>query len=529
MKSINKSFNSIFVKVLNFDKALAILILFCILYIVKAIHFPTHDFSNYYFGGKFLETGNFNSTIYFPYLFNKAIADLGYQNLFVSYAPNTPFSAILFAPFSLISIAKAKIIFNIISSILLVFSIYKLFCFYKINSKYILLIPILFLIPIKNNLLFGQVYFLLFFLLSQGLIAYEKQQFKKMAFYFSFSIFLKVFPIVFILIFVFKKQLKPLLYTIGICSLFFGISVVFTGFDIWVFWLDSVFSKASNGEIASSFVDNYQSVFMFLKRLLVFDITENPNSFYHNTVLFSGLILGFKIFLISLGYFVTNKNPNNLFAFCYWVLVSYLISPYGCTYGFILLLFLFITILKKPYSIIQKCAFFLLLFLINNIPISFFIDIKFPFTYLRLFLLVVLFLAFIFQINKTINYKIVVLLTVLLVVILMVFKEPKANKSESFSNYALPILVYDYKIINNKLTYFYWDEKGENEKIWKLNFESFLPLKIKNNQIFYNKKQLTSDNSNKLNPVLIDGKTILYLSDFDRGIGFYSLRKIEIN
>ena len=54
------------------------------------------------------------------------------------------------------------------------------------------LLPLLFFIPIKNNLLFGQVYFLLFFLLSESWVAYEKKQFKTMAALLGVAILMKI-------------------------------------------------------------------------------------------------------------------------------------------------------------------------------------------------------------------------------------------------------------------------------------------------------------------------------------------------
>jgi hypothetical protein len=89
-----------------------LLLLLCVCYIFKATTFPVHDFANYYFGAQFLADGSINTSIYSPYEFNKAIADLGFQNIFVSYAPNTPFLAVFFLPLTLISVVKAKIIFN---------------------------------------------------------------------------------------------------------------------------------------------------------------------------------------------------------------------------------------------------------------------------------------------------------------------------------------------------------------------------------------------------------------------------------
>ncbi len=506
-----------------------LLLLLCSFYIFKATTFAVHDFANYYFGAQFLANENFNTSIYFPYDFNKAIADLGFQNIFVSYAPNTPFLAIFFLPFTVISVAKAKLIFNVISSLLLVYSCFRLFDFYKINKKYLLLIPFLFFVPIKNNLLFGQVYFLLFFLLSEGLIAYEKQEFKKMALCLSLTILLKVFPILLLLIFVFKKQLKPLLYTLGISLLLFSISLLFTGFEVWYFWLNSVLSKASNGEVATAFVDNYQSVFMFLKRLLIFDAAENPNSFFDYPVLFSGLVLGFKIGLVVIGYYINKRNSNGLLVFSYWIGASLLISPYGSTYGLILLLFILICILKSSVSTTYKSCFVLLLFLINNVPLSYFIENKFPFSYLRLLVLIVLFIAFVFQFFRTINWKIVISITILPIAFFLIFKESNLIESEPISKESFPILVYDYEISENNLTYHYWNESGKKSSSIPYTSEERQELQIIDNQIYYNNKQLTFDRSNKLKPKLIDHETILFLSDYDRGIGFYALRKININ
>lgn len=502
------------------------IICICAFYIIKSFDFAIHDFANYYFSAKILANGNFNSSMFFPYQFNKEIADLGFQNIFVCFAPNSPFLAVLFLPFTLISIIKAKTLFNIISSILLVFSCFRLIDFYKINRKYIILIPILFFVPIKNNLLFGQVYFLLFFLLSESLLAYEKQQFKKMSLFLSLAIFLKIFPILFVLIFVFKKQFKPLFYTIISCALLLGISILFTGIDIWVFFFKSVLPKASNGEIASAFVDNYQSVFMFMKRFFVYDSVENTNVILNNAKLFSGIFLSLKFLLIVIGYFITKKE-NNLITFSYWVLASFLISPYGSTYGFVLMFFVLISILKSSISDIYKSIFVVVLFLINNLPLSFFIENDFPFSYLRLFFLIVFFIAFVNQMNKTINWKIVISVSVVPLILLLINK-PEKISPENFSKENFPILVYDYKISNNQLTYFYWNEKGENTGSVRLLSNKIKQLEVINNQIFYNKQQLTFDRSYKLKPTLIDHKTILFLSDYDRGIGFYSFRKINL-
>lgn len=515
-------------KLIHQNYGLIVVALLCVFYTFKAMFFPIHDFANYYFGGQFLADGTFNSDTYFPYLFNKQIADLGYNGIFASYAPNTPFLALLFTPFSLLSLATAKIIFNGISVLLFLISIYKLSRFYKIKSIYIFFIPLVFFVPIKNELLFGQVYFVLFFLLTEFWLAYQKERFLKSAFFLSLAVLLKVFPAVFVLIFLFKKEFKPLLYTFVFCFLFFGISILFTGFEVWLFWLNSVLSKASNGEIATAYVDNYQSVFMFLKRLLMEDSIENPNAIYHSPSLFKALIFAYKIKLIVIGYFVTKRVSNSLLVFSFWVMVSILLSPYGSTYTFILLIFVYFNIIKSEISNIKKWMLFGLLLYINSVPVAYLLHQPFPVSYLRLLTLVILFIGILVSFYQKINWKIVAALSLIALVIPFFLEKKTTDNSSSFLMKKSPILIYDYQIKNKELTYFYWNEKGENQRNLKLCKYNIVELPIKNNQIFYRNQQLTFDKSNKLKPILINGEIVVYLSDYERGIGFYSLRRIQL-
>lgn len=503
------------------------LLLLCGFYLFKAIDFPEHDFANYYFGGKFLAEGNFNSTIYFPYEFNKAIFDSGYPNIFVSYAPNTPFLAVFFFGFSLFSLTVAKLYFNCISIVLFVFSTYRLFSHYKIDFRYALLIPVLFLAPIKNNLLFGQVYFLLFFLLSEGWMAYENERWKSMSFFWGLVILLKVFPALLIVFLMFRKQWKALSYLVFCSVLLFGLSLLFIGIDIWLFYLKEVLPKASNGEIATGFVDNYQSVFMFLKRCFVFETIENPNAFYNYPNLFSALMVAFKIGVLVIGYFISKRNSNTLFVFSYWILAMILLSPYGSTYTFILLLFPFLALLKSEISNTKKVAFCLIIFLINNFSLSIFIGQEFPFSYLRMLLLFLFFVLFLLQFRQKVNWKAVAMLSLFPLFLILFFKTTKSEKSTILLENG-PTLVYDYEINNNSLIGHFWDGR-EKVILWNTKIQTFHPLKLKNNQVFYNNQQLTFDKSHKRKPILIDNKTVLYLSDYDRGIGFYTLRKITLN
>ncbi len=253
------------------------ILLLCGYYASSSVKFPVHDFANYYFAGKLLSKGKFETWIYFPYQFNTYITNAGHQNIFASYAPNTPFLAILLLPFSWFPLLVSKLIFNCLGIFLLILGIKRLTDFYKIENFFLLFIPVLFFVPIKNGLLFGQLYFILFFLMAECWLAYEKKRIIKMAVFLSIAIFLKIFPALLILVFLFRKQYREVFWVFVSCSILLLFTLIFTTFDVWLFFFDKVLPKAANGEISEAFVANYQSVFMFLKQFwCITDLKIHP-------------------------------------------------------------------------------------------------------------------------------------------------------------------------------------------------------------------------------------------------------------
>ena len=134
---------------------------------------------------------------------------------------------------------------------------------------------------------------------------------------------------------------------------------------------------------------------MFFKRLFVYDEMYNKNTLINLPKVFSIVILFLKFFLIGAGIFITKKERNTTIAFSFWAFISILISPYGSTYSFILLLFLGIILAKETTAFNHKLLGFVLLFCIANsnlIP-----TISFTINYTRLFFLTALLLLFIWN------------------------------------------------------------------------------------------------------------------------------------
>jgi hypothetical protein len=490
------------------------LILIGIFFILQSIQFPIHDYGNYYYGAKILWCQDFDSQIYFPEWFNQKIVDISNQTYYLNYTPNTPFLALFYLPFSFLEIGLSKLIFNIITFILFCISIYRLFQFLKIDNRYLAFLPILFLLPIKNNILFGQTYFLILVLLIEAFIFTSKKKPYHAGFFISLAICLKVFPVFLIPYLILKKEWKTLISIVLFTMLFIGITLFFVPIETWEFYFETVLRKASNGEISGEIVSNYQSLQMFLKS----GFTD-----------YRSYLLGCKIALLGFAIFYTLKNKNNLYNYTTWLIISVAFSGYGSTYSLLLLVWFYVGICKSHVNLKWKLFWIIILFLIGNIPIHYFCYIAFPINFIRLLLMMILGVSLLFYFRKQIPFFLILLISGFISILhLFVFEKEKLGFEKAIPNES-ELLITDFQIINNQLVYSFWTENGLKTKSLFYKAHSIKPLKIQYNQIWFNQQKITNDFSNKKQAILVNNSYVLFLSDYDRGIGFYDIKKININ
>ena len=516
---------------MNWIKTNSVFVILLFLGVIAVFFFKDysiHDFGNYYFGAYFLGQGGVNSELYFPHIFNQNIAQLGYPDLYLSYAPNTPFLSVFFYPFTFLPAYSAKIVFNTLSVLLFSYSINKWFVRIKIKPQYLILILLIGAIPITNGLLFGQVYLLLFFLLSEGYFALKNGNNIKVALFWSIVICLKVFPIFLLLFLILNRKFRPFIYSIVGVFILFLFSLIFVDFEVWKFYLMEALPKALSGEIYAEFVPHYQSVDELLKHYFVFHPNYNPYPIYDSYPLYKGILLGFKSLLMMVGVLLAIQKKELLIQFCYWIFAAMLFSSYGSSYSMILVLFMAILLLQynKVFKV-RSVVFFILLFLMSNLPVSLFIGFNFPFIK-TLFYLSILFLLFFREI--TFNKLRYLLGLSILVSIIIFAKQEKLIPEDYFTSENQPGLIYDYDVNESELSAKYWSVEGEKEFVFKeaISSQSIDNIELIDNQIYYHGKQMTFINSNKLKPVCINRNTIVYLSDQGRGLGFYTVRELKI-
>ncbi len=229
---------------------------------IYTVHFPIADFGNYYYGSKLFLDGKFSLTDYQNiHHFNQQIAGYGETNFFENYTPVPPFSLLFYIPFTFISCAKAKILFNILSLILFCFSFLRLTSHLRLNSKHILFIPIIFIYPLYNNLYQGQTFLLIIAFLIESYIADENKKYFSSGFFLALGISLKIFPVFILLYFLLKKSFKTSIYAILLIIMIQLVTLFFVGRPIISNYFINILPRLMNNDI----IGTYYLIYFLMK------------------------------------------------------------------------------------------------------------------------------------------------------------------------------------------------------------------------------------------------------------------------
>ncbi len=511
------------------------LLLLCIYNLYLSTYFRVHDFANYYFGAKAIIVNNFDLKIYNSLIFNEFIRSYFDGKVFASYYPNTPSLSILYVPFAFLKIGVAKLIFNIISIIVFFITIYDLKKSYKFQNYYLFLIPILFYNAIKNNILYGQCYFILLALICFGLKAMDKDKISIHHFMWPIGVILKSSPLILFGFIFFSRKLGSLIIQLAILSGLVVATILITNFEVCQYYLSNVFFKASGGNIYNGFTIKAKSFEMLFKHLFYFEPLLNPSPFYDSITcyLFSKILL--KLFLLFTAIFFTLKSQSsNIQKLGLWILVLLLMSPNMSSYSLIFLLIPYLVILSKNNKRGIGLSSIVIL-LINFYPYHLFYKQEILLLNFGAAILLLLFLiGYLFNFRKDIlkgnslfQFCASICLCVFIsVVIVFVFGKKNDLQNNYVLNEETDIMMVDFLIENNVLSVFYKTNNKPKEKKFPLKYQVW-----EVNQEFV----LKTDLFENINPeniyksILINDSLIYYMTDVNRSPGFYTLKKIDLS
>jgi hypothetical protein len=467
---------------------------------------------------------------------NDHIAAAGYKTDLVSYAPFPPFTSLVFAPFTALRMGTAKLLFNLLSASLFLFTVARTIRQFGITRYFALAIPVIFFIPIVNNIFFGQAYLLLCCLLLEGFLAYRKRRLALSSLLWGIAILFKVFPALIFLFLVFRRKYRLLLYLSLACTLLWISSLLINGFHSWQYYVFHILPKVNNGQLNDPFTYVFQSAFMLFKKTFIYDALLNPHPLVHSPFTFVVVMALFKgLILATCILFTVRRRDDDFLSFAVWMTGSLLLSPNGSSYSLVLLLIPLLALATQIYqfkaiSLSYAIVAAALLLAACNFPVtrlaSFPTWAQFP----RLYILATFFIILAGPLKKYWNIRLAACLAALFLILAL----PALYRSKDNSSYLLDreehLYICDYVIKNKSLVYYYRDQDGMHEvptglRIYTATNED---LDMRDRQIWYKGKQMTSGPDRKEKPMLINNEYIVYLSDRDRGVDFYTLRRLAI-
>ncbi len=509
--------------------------LMCFLFLIQSISFPVHDFGNNFFPAlmihKHLQPEDF---VYNVFNFNNFVWNSGYTSELLDFYLNSPFTVTFTQPFIFFGNAIiAKFVFNLISICFFIYSIYLLKRIHSSISTWVFaVLPFLFFTAIKNQIFFGQWYFIIFSLVVIGyyFISTNKKYYGEL--FFAFAIMLKIFPIVYISSFLVNKQYKKVFCVGFFILLLFSISIYFTGFEFWKVYLFNVLPTAFSNNSTTDYFIGGQSIDVFLKNLFVYDAFVNNKVWINSDKLyFCSLFIAKSIIIIIVANYCFEHSSKQFQFIAACVIAVFLLQSRSATYAQIMWVIPLVAYCNKNEQLHKQIIFTLVLFVLVNYPYQRFLNAHFILQYGRLWMsLILAFLFFENSLKNKFNLKSLSLIIISLPLLYKTFTHTIKDKS----TYVLPnegqFLVHDFKVVDQKLTAYVLNKKGMDTMQTNLVVSTYdtAYCSIKNNELYFKHTKIILPPSQKAKPILVNNEFIFFLTDSHSRFGLMNLKKVSI-
>jgi hypothetical protein len=283
---------------------------------------------------------------------------------------------------------------------------------------------------------------------------------------------------------------------------------------------------------------------MLLKRAFVADSLLNPYPITGNPWLFTTGMALFKAGLVSTAVLLTLRDKDDFFSFTTWIAATMLISPNGSSYSLILLLLPLLALIRRstasPHSptlhstatsptsliiaaVLLAAACTVSVTGLGSLPLL----AQFP----RLYLLLLFYIALLLQQRRCWNAGLFAACALLFFALDIRGNIPAKDPGTYLLTKEQHLFICDYTALDNRLVYYWRDGEGRHQQSTDYPVHSMTTANVtlKDNQIWYGSRQLTSSPDRKIKPSLINGEYIIYLSDKDRGVDFFTLRKLRMD
>jgi hypothetical protein len=234
------------------------------------------DFPNYYLTARLIREHYDTSRIYEWIWFQRQKDHRAIDQQTVGMVPITAFSTLILYPFAGLPALAAKQCWIIVNLGLLFATVWLLHSLTAVPWRRILLIVALSL-PLRVNLLLGQYYLLLLFLLTLACRFYVDQRRLRAGILVGILAGLKIFPIIYLLFFLRKRDWRAFTSGLLVFLGYFGCSVLVFGWELNRTYITQVLPATFRGECLAPYNLQAASISALLHRLFVFEPQLSPS------------------------------------------------------------------------------------------------------------------------------------------------------------------------------------------------------------------------------------------------------------
>jgi glycosyl transferase family 87/WD40 repeat protein len=318
-----------------------------VLYFITKAFLPawTHlnsDFPNYYLVASLYRRGYPVERVYDWTWFQREWDHTGSEHRVVSYHPLTEPSALVIAPWARLRPLPAKHVWLVMNLLFLALTAVLLKFSTTIRLRTIALLIFLATFPLRDNFLLGQWHVFVLLLLTLAAWLYFGGRFFSSGMVLAIAAGMKIYPALFLIYFVFRKQWRAALGLIVGLLAVAALSVGVFGWDACVIFAREVLPRALRAETIDPYNVEWGSLSALLRRLLVSEPELNPSPVAHVPWLFAllqpllhGLIL--VVFMWAIG-LRTGKSEGGKLEWAGYLFMLLLVSPQPAPYHFVALI-----------------------------------------------------------------------------------------------------------------------------------------------------------------------------------------------
>ncbi len=317
--------------ILSYAFLVIILIWFIIQTLYPASQNLTHGFGAYYTAARLLKSGQLSADIYQPDYFRPLVEAASHHQSSDIYNANPPTTTLMFWPLTFFSIETARAIWIGVNGLLLCSGIAVLIWTFADSfhpTLYALLLTLAMLFqPVRVNIKLGQVYLLIFWLLSITVVAWQKRWPQLGGIALASALLLKTAGWIILPLLAWQRRWLYLAWTLGLVGGSLLLTLPFFPLTMWQSYI-TLLQETTQAPLTC--LTAYQTTRSLLCHLLVFDPLWNKTPLIHSPHLASILFNGLALLTLILNFFLNRYNQSvALMGMISW---SILFAPLGEQY-----------------------------------------------------------------------------------------------------------------------------------------------------------------------------------------------------